>query len=111
MLIFFFMNNIVNMIINSLLDILVYLFIYLSQNARIHVLIIPGTYFRNGEKVGRRTGKPVKIREVTLFLLKPKKNGTLSMMKFKNVPLGILVRGTLVYARKTQFGLGGVENN
>ena len=59
-----------------------------------------------------KTGVSVMIREVTWSPSKLKKNGSLSMMRFKSVLLRILVRGTLVYGRDTPgIGLGRVEKN
>ena len=84
---------------------------FLLQSAKQPVSKTPPTYFRKAEDIGITTRMSVTSREVTQSPSKLKKNGTLSIMRFKSVVLGILVRGTLVQGRETRVGLGRVENN
>ena len=88
----------------------IYSFHFLPQSAQQHVSKTP-TYFRKAEGIGRRIGLSAITREVTQSSSKLKKNGSLSIMRFKSVVVGILVRGTLVYGREAWFGLGREENN
>ena len=86
--------------------------IFFPQSAKQPVLKTHPTYFRKAEEIGMKTGLSVMIREVTQSPSKLKKNGSLSLMRFKSVLLRILVRGTLVYGRDTPgIGLGRVEKN
>ena len=84
----------------------IYLFICFSQNAKQPVSKTPLTSFQHGKEFGLTTGMSAPVREATQSPSKLRKNGSLSIKRFKNVVLGILVRGTLVQRRKAGFGLG-----
>ena len=88
----------------------IYSFHFLPQSAQQHVSKTP-TYFRKAEVIGMTTGMSVISREVAYSPSKLKKNGSLSIRRFKSVVPRILARGTLVQGRWAEFGLGRVENN
>ena len=89
----------------------IYSFNFFPQSAKQPVSKTHPTYFRKAEEIGMRTRMSVTLREVTQSPSKLKKNGSLSVMRFKSVVLRILVRGTLVQRRSAEFGLGRVEKN
>ena len=89
----------------------IYSFNFFPQSAKQPVSKTHPTYFRKAEEIGMITGLSVTYREVTQSPSKLKKNGSLSVMRFKSVVLRILVRGTLVYGSFSEFGLGRVEKN
>ena len=60
----------------------------------------------NLKEFGIETSVLAPTRKVIQSPQKLRKNGSLSIGRFKSVVLGILVRGTLVQRRKAGFGLG-----
>ena len=90
----------------------IYSFNFFPQSAKQPVSKTHPTYFRKAEENGKTTLMSVYTRQVTQSPSKLKKNGSLSVMRFKSVVLRILVRGTLVQGRQTAgIGHGLVEKN
>ena len=83
-----------------------FIHLFFSQSAKQPVSKTPLTFFRKAEEIGITISVFAPTRKVIQSPQKLKKNGSLSIVRFKSVVLGMLERGTLVQRRKAGFGLG-----
>ena len=91
--------------------------VFISQNAQIFLFKTLGIYLRKKVKDGTRTERSAKVKEESQFPLKPKKNGILSMTRFKIAAqysvahvivtsFIFMINGTLAQKKKAKGGPG-----